>query len=259
MSIQPASPITVFFNIGDGIVECFSCHCRHNITDNEQSLENFHSQTCKHRIQYGQMLQLHESSNTDICFENVNQHDDDDRTDYAHEENRFLSFQTSPFDNINQNRDFARAGFYYKGSGDILKCYYCGGEVRNWEHRMDPWAEHARWYPRCHFLREQKGEAFIEQFRINVLQQVSIRNTEVAEGYQEHAEQGAAAVPDMSPEMSPNSGRVPIQCIVCRRRNPDILFLPCRHLKCCAECAHDLRRCMVCSRRIVEKIPVYLQ
>ncbi|KAG8131613.1 hypothetical protein E2320_009532 [Naja naja] len=42
----------------------------------------------------------------------------------------------------------ARAGFFYTGQQDYVRCFYCDGALRNWEQGDDPWREHARWFPR---------------------------------------------------------------------------------------------------------------
>lgn len=35
-----------------------------------------------------------------------------------------------------------------------MKCFQCGGMLRNWDPQDKPWEEHARWFPRCLFIRE---------------------------------------------------------------------------------------------------------
>ena len=55
----------------------------------------------------------------------------------------------------------AEAGFYFLGSRDHVRCFYCGGGLCNWEARDDPWVEHARWFPSCTFVILNKGEVFI--------------------------------------------------------------------------------------------------
>ena len=36
---------------------------------------------------------------------------------------------------------------------DWVRCFCCGIGVREWAPGDDPWAEHARWSPRCSFVR----------------------------------------------------------------------------------------------------------
>ena len=51
------------------------------------------------------------------------------------------------------------------GFGDNVKCFYCDGGLRNWEPGDDPWVEHARWFPRCSFVRTVKGDQFIRSIQ----------------------------------------------------------------------------------------------
>ncbi|XP_069139302.1 uncharacterized protein [Argopecten irradians] len=55
----------------------------------------------------------------------------------------------------------AKAGFFYAGYGDYVRCFVCGGGLRNWEPGDDPWVEHARWFPRCIHVKQHKGQSFI--------------------------------------------------------------------------------------------------
>jgi hypothetical protein len=50
---------------------------------------------------------------------------------------------------------------YWPGLGDCVKCFSCGGGLRNWEFYDVPWEQHAKWFNHCAFLREQKGLEFI--------------------------------------------------------------------------------------------------
>ena len=42
-----------------------------------------------------------------------------------------------------------------------MRCFHCDGGLRNWEEEDDPFTEHARWFPRCSFIRELRGEEFV--------------------------------------------------------------------------------------------------
>ncbi|KAJ8254928.1 hypothetical protein GJAV_G00198950 [Gymnothorax javanicus] len=55
----------------------------------------------------------------------------------------------------------ARAGFYSLGAGDRVMCFRCGGGLKSWQPEEDPWEEHARQYPGCSFLLEEKGQEFV--------------------------------------------------------------------------------------------------
>lgn len=56
----------------------------------------------------------------------------------------------------------ADAGFVYAGYADFTRCFFCGGGLKNWEEGDDPWLEHAKWFPKCAYLRQNKGDVFIQ-------------------------------------------------------------------------------------------------
>ncbi|XP_070537500.1 baculoviral IAP repeat-containing protein 7-like [Ptychodera flava] len=56
----------------------------------------------------------------------------------------------------------AKAGFYYTGIEDNVKCFHCDGALRNWEPTDEPWIEHARWFPKCQFVSKHRGSAFMK-------------------------------------------------------------------------------------------------
>jgi len=59
--------------------------------------------------------------------------------------------------------DMANAGLYYLGIRDRVKCFYCNGGLQNWDKYDDPWFEHAKWFPQCEFLLQQKGPEYVER------------------------------------------------------------------------------------------------
>jgi hypothetical protein len=82
--------------------------------------------------------------------------------DYAPLQVRISSYQGWPSYLDQTPRDMAKAGFLYAGYQDYTRCFFCGGGLRNWEAGDDPWVEHARWFPKCAYLRQNKGDKFVE-------------------------------------------------------------------------------------------------
>ena len=68
----------------------------------------------------------------------------------------------------------SEAGFFYTGKSDFVRCFSCGGGLKNWENGDDPWIEHARWFPSCQFLKQSKGNSFIEMVKDQSNIQVNI-------------------------------------------------------------------------------------
>lgn len=51
----------------------------------------------------------------------------------------------------------------FAGVADAVRCYHCGGGLRNWERGDDPWVEHARWYSDCPHVIQVKGQSFVNR------------------------------------------------------------------------------------------------
>ena len=62
-------------------------------------------------------------------------------------------------------QDMATAGLYYLGTNDRVKCFYCNGGLQNWDRYDTPWFEHAKWFPQCEFLLQQKGPEYVESVK----------------------------------------------------------------------------------------------
>nr|KAI8735853.1 baculoviral IAP repeat-containing protein 3-like isoform X1 [Biomphalaria glabrata] len=84
------------------------------------------------------------------------------RQDLALKQKRLESFHNWPEDHHLKREDLVDAGFYYAGYGDCARCFYCSGGLRNWEIGDDVWVEHARWFPKCAYIRQQMGQIFIQ-------------------------------------------------------------------------------------------------
>jgi len=68
-------------------------------------------------------------------------------------ENRLNSFSFwSPTHPIKPHQ-FARAGFFYTGYGEIVKCFSCGLELCDFKTYDDILDEHIRWNPECKYLK----------------------------------------------------------------------------------------------------------
>ncbi|KAK3098075.1 hypothetical protein FSP39_015924 [Pinctada imbricata] len=80
---------------------------------------------------------------------------------YAVESSRITSFRGWPQYKHQTPEQLAKAGFFYAGFGDNVKCFFCDGGLRNWEPGDDPWTEHARWFPKCNYVRNVRGEQYI--------------------------------------------------------------------------------------------------
>ncbi|KAH9487784.1 hypothetical protein Btru_068745 [Bulinus truncatus] len=83
------------------------------------------------------------------------------RTEYGTVLERMKTFLNWPRDHHLKPEELSACGFYYAGYGDCARCFYCGGGLRNWEDDDDVWVEHARWFPKCAYIRQRTGQIFV--------------------------------------------------------------------------------------------------
>ncbi|KAK3585132.1 hypothetical protein CHS0354_034262 [Potamilus streckersoni] len=83
--------------------------------------------------------------------------------EYQSLEVRLSTFAKFPNYNEISIQDLAKAGFYYTGLSDVVRCYWCDLGLKNWDYGDDPTKEHAKYKQDCVHLRSVKGEDFIKQ------------------------------------------------------------------------------------------------
>nr|KAI8735846.1 E3 ubiquitin-protein ligase XIAP-like [Biomphalaria glabrata] len=84
------------------------------------------------------------------------------RVDYAVEERRLESFTEWPESHHLEPTSLAKCGLFYAGYGDCVRCFFCGGGLRNWKVEDNIWIEHARWFPKCKYVIDTLGKPFID-------------------------------------------------------------------------------------------------
>ena len=72
--------------------------------------------------------------------------------------------------------NLAKAGLYYFGIADRVKCAFCNGILRNWEQGDEPMVEHRKFFPNCAFLRDARaaGNVTIVEERDNIQQAAQV-------------------------------------------------------------------------------------
>ncbi|KFP80074.1 Baculoviral IAP repeat-containing protein 7-B [Acanthisitta chloris] len=155
------------------------------------------------------------------------------------EEMRLSTFQNWPQHTNMQPEQLARAGFFYTGEDDVVRCFHCDGGVRNWSYGDDPWSEHAKWYPGCEFLLQSKGRVFVNSVRATF-------STTLLTPSQLSAEEQLRRL------------REERTCKVCMDRDVSVVFVPCGHLVACGECALNLRLCPICRAVIQGSVRTFM-
>lgn len=83
-------------------------------------------------------------------------------SEYVLEIQRLETYRNFPPDCPVKPEILAKAGFFYTGIGDTVRCFYCDMGLHSLERGDDPWEEHARHYPNCSNLESAKGREYIE-------------------------------------------------------------------------------------------------
>jgi len=65
-----------------------------------------------------------------------------------------------------------------------------------------------------------------------------------------------APVPPPAPSPAPAGGSA-MECVVCMASPKGVVFLPCRHMCCCAACASAVDRCPVCRTAVADRMAVF--
>uniref|UniRef100_A0A8C6ZIS9 RING-type E3 ubiquitin transferase n=1 Tax=Nothoprocta perdicaria TaxID=30464 RepID=A0A8C6ZIS9_NOTPE len=170
------------------------------------------------------------------------------------EEMRLSTFESWPQYTEVHPQQLARAGFFYTGQGDMVRCFYCDGSVRNWEFGDDPWREHAKWYPRCEFLLRSKGREFVNGVQESFFSTAVSPVSHLTCNRWEFRQWG---VP-LSTEEQLRRLREEKMCKVCMDRDVSVVFVPCGHLVACAECAPNLRLCPICRAVIRGSVRTFM-
>ncbi|XP_006775306.1 PREDICTED: baculoviral IAP repeat-containing protein 3 [Myotis davidii] len=74
--------------------------------------------------------------------------------DFSCELYRMSTYSTFPAGVLVSERSLARAGFYYTGVNDKVKCFCCGLMLDNWKQGDKPIEKHKKLYPSCGFLQK---------------------------------------------------------------------------------------------------------
>ncbi|OWF56466.1 Baculoviral IAP repeat-containing protein 7-A [Mizuhopecten yessoensis] len=74
---------------------------------------------------------------------------------------RLTSYRHWPQHLKQRPEDLAKAGLFYEGTNDYVRCFHCAGGLREWDPEDDPFYEHARWFPFCPFMKLIKGDKYI--------------------------------------------------------------------------------------------------
>ncbi|KAK0050202.1 phosphatase and actin regulator 4-B [Biomphalaria pfeifferi] len=145
------------------------------------------------------------------------------RNEYVLTVERLRSFDNWPRDHHIKVNDLVEAGFYYAGFGDCARCFYCGGGLRNWDDQDDVFVEHARWFPKCGFIRQFMGQVFVDTVQ-------ELMKTESVISYAMVADKIKRA-PTNFPEKSETSQNAAVKAVIEQGYDKNVVLEAAKHLK----------------------------
>jgi baculoviral IAP repeat-containing protein 7/8 len=137
---------------------------------------------------------------------------------------RLKTFENWPRKSTQKPEQLVDAGFFYMGIGDHVRCFSCGGVLKDWDVNDQPWEQHALWYKKCEYLKFMKGEDYIT----NVL------NLNIPSKIDENR-----------------------LCKICFEFEYNVVFMPCRHVVVCSQCAIKLKDCPYCRQQFKSVLRIY--
>lgn len=203
--------------------------------------------------------------------------------DYANINVRIASFKNWPNDKKQTPIELSEAGFYKYKCGDKVRCFTCGGGLKDWTDGDVPWEEHALNYPNCYFVIKMKGEAYIKSIKEKYADVPPIlpsssssskstttttttlsspQSQTIQPNTSNHSEEqqpkllntqldsptassSASKKTKISSHSDPTS--VTSLCKICYDSPIDTIFLPCMHIIVCEKCASQIKKCPVCN------------
>ena len=74
---------------------------------------------------------------------------------------------------------------YLTGGGDLVRCYASDGGLQKWSPEDSAWVEHARWFPHCAYVRQVKGEDYVQLVRLSAEHQ-QLEEVHFMKNYRKH-------------------------------------------------------------------------
>jgi hypothetical protein len=164
--------------------------------------------------------------------------------DFAIESNRLKSYKNWPISMKQKPEQLSDAGFYYSGLGDKVLCYYCGGGLKDWEEKDDPWENHAMWYGKCNYVISIKGVNYIQKMakKRQLLTKPKVVDSFLSEKNNIHN----------NIDIDNNI------CKICFEHNYNTVFIPCGHVIACTKCSLSVTKCPACRQPFERIMNIYL-
>ncbi|CAL1545882.1 unnamed protein product [Lymnaea stagnalis] len=215
----------------DDNVVCYFCHFQRRCWEASDKVTDFHSPVCPMVTKIGcenvplRSLCLKENLQFKHYFDtsaDVRDERQDEtsatkiarayvtgakRPKYADQNKRLVTFRGWAENHPQKPEDLAEAGLIYAGYSDSVRCFYCGGGLRNWSSQDNPWIEHAKYFPLCGFIIKEKGQTFIDNIQelSSLATQITLQMTNDISVVRPYSQQPAADVHQAAASREPSA------------------------------------------------------
>ena len=151
---------------------------------------------------------------------------------------------------LNTCYNMAKAGFYYTGDDLVVKCWACKSIVTEFRTGDDPFGAAAH-RSNCPFnIREmENGIASVSSSAVRRSDNTGGDTNTTRSSLPTTGE--SRTIIDRAKLIKENERlRSEMTCKKCKQTSVDTLFLPCRHLVACEECASNMENCITCNAEI---------
>ena len=145
---------------------------------------------------------------------------------------------------------FAESGYYLNGS-DIV-CPFCG---TSWQESATPGEYHSLISPTCPYV---KTYAPISLPSIDLPEKTCFRTSSAPEAIVSISGSSSPVATKDELQKQLNRLKESKNCRICMDAEVEVLFVPCGHVICCANCASMVKACPVCRVGITNMVRAYL-
>ena len=135
-----------------------------------------------------------------------------------------------------------------------MKCVICDGVLCKWEWGNVPHEEHKKYFPNCPFVKGCNGGnvATFKDDMCKITRGIKRRDLGISLNQPSPSKKRKDASHNVAETEEDN-----YTCSICMDRPKTVLFLPCKHFKCCMECAAKCDRCPICMRNVMDRLKIY--
>ena len=155
----------------------------------------------------------------------------------------------------------AKAGFFYSGLGDLVKCAYCGVCLHQWQPDDDPISEHKKFNKNCKFVRllqQTRNQSTYRNYNFSMITKILFnRFTSLLQSISFYFKNIIYLYFNRSRDNRLIANRFINICKICFNDDSNMLLLPCHHISTCLSCTMCTKCCPICRCEIKHVIKIY--